>query len=120
QCEDAVRRQFSQRLAELEIVGEFGAGLRLAGTNSRKERAARPHSLAQGPDQRGVFGETLNEDRAGAFESSSRIANPLTRFDVPASHLLWVLVGPREKRLCQRLEARFARNLSFRPPFRPI
>jgi hypothetical protein len=29
---------------------------------------------------------------------------------VPASHLLRVLIGPREKRLCQRLEARFARE----------
>src|SRR5216684_295910 len=120
QREDAVRRQFSQRLTELEIVGELGAGLHLAGTNSRTEMAARPHFLAQASHQRGVFGETFNEDRAGAFKSGARINYPLTRFDIPASHLLRALVGPREKGLCQRLEARFARDLSLRPPFRPI
>ena len=120
QREDAVRRQFSQRLTELEIVGELGAGLHLAGTNSRTEIAARPHFLAQASHQRGVFGETFNEDRAGAFKSGARINYPLTRFDIPASHLLRALVGPREKELCQRLEARFARDLSLRPPFRPI
>jgi hypothetical protein len=30
------------------------------------------------------------------------------------------LVGPREKGLCQRLEARFTRDLGPRPPLRPI
>src|ERR1700730_16523242 len=120
QREDAVRRQFSQRLTELEIVGELGAGLHLAGTNSRTEIAARPHFLAQASHQRGVFGETFNEDRAGAFKSGARINYPLTRFDIPASHLLRALVGSREKRLCQRLEARFACDLGFRSPLRPI
>src|SRR5258707_7752830 len=67
QRQDAVRRQFGQRLAELEIIGELDAGLRLAGTNSRTEAAARPYFLAQGPDQRGIFAKTLNEYRAGAF-----------------------------------------------------
>src|SRR6202040_107882 len=37
QREDAMRRQFSQRLAEVEIVGELGAGLCLASANSRTE-----------------------------------------------------------------------------------
>jgi hypothetical protein len=50
QRQDAMRRQISQGLAELEIVGEVGAGLRLSWTNSRTETAARPHFLAQGPD----------------------------------------------------------------------
>src|ERR1700730_17599303 len=120
QREDAMRRQFSQRLAELEIVGELGARLRLACTNSRTEKAARPHFLAQGPDQRGVFGETLNQDRAGTFECGVEITPPLTRFDISESHQLRDLVGPREKRLCQRLETRFACDLSLRPPLRPI
>jgi ribulose-5-phosphate 4-epimerase/fuculose-1-phosphate aldolase len=30
--------------------------------------------------------------------------HPLIRCDVPASQLLWVLIGPGKKRLCQRLE----------------
>jgi len=34
--------------------------------------------------------------------------------------LLRVLIGACEKRLCQRLEARFARDLRFRPPLRTI
>src|SRR3984893_11717155 len=84
------------------------------------ETAARPHFLAQRPDQRGIFGETLNEDRAGAFESGGRIAHPLARFDIPASHLLRAFVGPRKKRLSEWLEARFARDLSLRPALRPI
>jgi hypothetical protein len=82
--------------------------------------AARPHFLTQGPDQRGVFSKKLNEDRSGAFESGGRVNHPLTRFDEPASHLFRALVGSREKHLCQRFEARFARDLSFRAPLRPI
>src|ERR1700682_6306062 len=116
QREDAVRRQFSQRLTELEIVGELGARLHLAGTNSRTEITARPHFLAQASHQRGVFGETFNEDRAGAFKSGARINYPLTRFDIPASDLLRALVGPREKGLCQRLPAPLARGFSPCPP----
>src|SRR4029077_15194897 len=41
-------------------------------------------------------------------------------FDISESDLLRDLVGPREKRLCQRLETRFACDLSLRPPLRPI
>jgi hypothetical protein len=55
----------------------------------------------------------LDERRAAILDS-------ILRFDIPASHLLWALVGPREKRLCERLEARFASDLSLRPPLRPI
>src|SRR5580693_8758185 len=120
QRKGAVRRQFSERLAELEIIGELGAGLCLACTNARTETAARPHFLAQGPDQRGIFGEAFYEDRAGAFESSGGINHSLTRIDILASQLLRALIGPGEKRLCQRLEAGFAGDLSFRPPLRPI
>src|ERR1700730_8314768 len=84
------------------------------------ETAARPHFIAQRPDQRGIFGETFNEDRAGAFESGGRIAPTLARFDIRVSPPLRAFVGPRKKRLSERLEARFARDLSFRPPLRPI
>ena len=118
--QDAVRRQFSQRLAEFEVVSELGAGLRLACSNSRTETATRPRFFAQGPDQRGVFAETFNQDRAGAFECGGRISHALARFDIPTSQLLRALIGPREKRLCQRLEARFACDLCLRPPLRPI
>jgi hypothetical protein len=40
--------------------------------------------------------------------------------DEPASYLFRPLVGSCEKHLCQRFEARFARDLSFRAPLRPI
>src|SRR5262249_36566062 len=60
------------------------------------------------------------EDRAGALESGGRITHPLTRLDIPTSHLLRGLVGPREKRLCKRLQARFPCDFSFRPPPRPL
>src|SRR5262249_36786743 len=84
----AVRRQFSQPLAELEIVGKLGTRFHLAYPNPRTQPAARPHFFAQGPDQRGVLAETLDEDRACAFESGGPIAYSLILFDVPASHLL--------------------------------
>jgi hypothetical protein len=35
--------------AEVEIIGELDAGLRLACANARTETAAQPHFLAQGP-----------------------------------------------------------------------
>src|ERR1700736_83294 len=110
----------SQRLAELEIVGELGPRLCLACADSRTETAARPHFLAQSPDQRGVFAETLDENRAGALESGGRIGHPLTWVDISTSHLLRALFGPLEKRLSQRCEPCFACDLSFRPPLRPI
>jgi hypothetical protein len=71
QRKDAMRRQSNQRLAEVEIVRELSAGLRFAGTNSRTQTAARPHFLTQGPDQRGVFAEALNQDGAGALEPAN-------------------------------------------------
>jgi hypothetical protein len=94
QRKDAVRRQFSQRLAELEIVSELGAGPGLACSNSRTETAARPHFFAQGPNQRGIFGKTFNKNRASAFECGGRISHALARIDIPASHRLRALVGP--------------------------
>src|ERR1700730_5200709 len=90
QRKDAVRRQFSQRLTELEIIGELGAKLRLACTNSRTKTAARPHLLAQSADQRGFFGETFNEDRTGACHpASSRLRPPGTAFPIRRSRWLF-------------------------------
>jgi DDE domain len=120
QRQDAVRRQSHQGFAELEVVGELGAGLRLTCANSRTEAAARPHFLTQAPDQHGIFAETLDEDATRTLECSGRIHHPLVRFDIPESHLLRALIGIRQKRLCQRLEARFAGDLRFRPPLRTI
>ena len=120
QRQDAVRRQASQRFAELEVVGELDAGLGLTGTNSRTQTAARPHLFAQAPNQHGIFAETLDEDCARTFESSGRINHPFIWFDILASHLLRALIWPRQKRLGERLEARFAGDLRFRPPLRTI
>src|SRR6516162_8819647 len=106
-----MRRQASQRFAELEVVGELGTGLGFTCPNLRTETAARPHFLAQAPDQHGIFAETLDEDSARTFQSSDRINYPLVRFDISAGHLLRALIRPRQKRLCQRLQARFARDL---------
>ena len=89
---------------------------RLTWTHSRTETAARPHFLAQGPDQHGIFAQTLDENGARTFQCSGRIDYPLVRFDILACHLLRALIGTCQKRLCQRLEARFARDLRLRPP----
>jgi len=106
----------SRRFAELEVVSELGTGLRLPCTNPRTETAARPHFLAQGPDQHGIFAETLDEDGARTFECSGRIHYPLVRFEISASHLLRALIGTCQKRLCQRLEACFACAEAVRHP----
>ena len=52
--------------------------------------------------------------------AAAELITPFVRYDIPARHLLRVLIGTCEKRLCQRLEARFPRDLRFRPPFRTI
>src|SRR6516162_29901 len=57
---------------------------------------------------------------AEKLDREAIVNHPLTWFDESASHLFRALVGSREKRLCQWFEARFARDLSFRPPLRPI
>ncbi len=63
-----VRRDFGQRLEEVEIVGELRAGRLLALAHLRDDAAARPEILAQAADQLGVLGEALGQDRARAVE----------------------------------------------------
>lgn len=68
QRENPVRRQFRERLAEFEVVGEFRARLFLARAHRRDDPTPVPHQFAQFTDQIGVLGEALDQDRAGAVE----------------------------------------------------
>ena len=67
--------------AEVEIIGELDAGLRLACANARTETAAQPHFLAQGPYRCSVKWGSCNttfrcdvSGRAAAIHTKSKPA----------------------------------------------
>ena len=81
QRQDAVRRQFVQRLAELEIVRELLALGFLAFAHRGRHHSVRPHLLAQRADQIGVLGKALDQDRARTFERRCDIGHALLGID---------------------------------------
>ncbi len=110
QRERPVRRDFHQRLEEVEIVGELRPRRLLALAHFRDDPAASPEILAQPADELGVLGEALDEDRPRAVE------RVLRRLDRVGLHVGFALrqrlaLGMGEKRLGERLEAVLARDL---------
>ncbi len=111
--QDAVRRQLVQRLAEIEIVLELLALGLLAVAHRRGHHAVRPHLLAQRPDQIGVLGETLDQDRARAVERCGDIGHLLFGIDETGGHDLRIVLRLRQQQLRQRLEAGFLGDLGL-------
>ena len=113
-CDGTFRTGF----ARLEVVGELGALLLLAGHDRRRPLAAIPQQLAQAADELGVFGEGLHQDPARAFERRGRVGDALVGVDeggrLALGHQRRVLQQAKR----QRLEAGFARDLRLRPPLR--
>ena len=68
-------------LAEVEIVGEFGALFGLGLHHLGGEHALAPFPLPQRADQGRLFGHALDQDMAGAVEGGFRIADALFRID---------------------------------------
>jgi len=77
-----VRGQPGERLGEVEVVGELGPGLLLAGAHPGHQPAAGPHPLAQLADQVRVLGEPLGQDRPGAVQRGGRVGNAALGVDV--------------------------------------
>ena len=113
QRQDAVRRQFVQRLAEFEIVLEFLALGLLAFSYRRDHQAARPHLLAQRADQIGIFGETLDQNRARAVKRGGDIGHALVTIDERGGHSFRIVLRLRQQLLGQWLEAGFLGDLGL-------
>ena len=68
QRQHAMRGQFGQRLGEVEIVGEFRAGLALAVPHADFMTPRDQKSSRKRADQFGVLGEALGQDGARALQ----------------------------------------------------
>ena len=108
--ENAVRGQFGQRLGKIEIIGKFRAGLFLAFAYFRGENPALPEILAQPADQFGVFGETLDQNGARAFQRCLRRLDGF-RLQIRGTLFLRLAFGMGEQRFGQRLQPVLARDL---------
>ena len=101
-----MRRQFGQRLAEIEIVLELLALGLLAVPHLGRHCAVRPHLLAQAADQVGILGETLDQDGARAVERGRGIGDLLLRIDERRGRGRRILRGIGEQQIGQRLQPR--------------
>ncbi len=104
QREDPVRGQLGERLGELEVVGELGAGILLTLAYPGGEPAPRPHPLAQGPDQVGVLGEPLDQDRACTVQRGRDVVDAALGVDERCRGQLRVEGRIAQQRLGQRFE----------------
>ena len=102
--QNAVRRQFVQRLAELEIIRKLLAFGLLALAHGRRQQAVRPHLLAQRADQVGVFAEALDQDGAGAVERRGDVGHLLLRIDEFGRGGLWIVLRLHQQQFGQRLQ----------------
>ncbi len=119
QRQDAVRRQFGERLGEIEIVAELGAGFLFSLAHPRDQAAAGPHLLAQRSDQVGVLGKTLDQNGARAVERRRGIRHVLAGVDEGGSCRLRVALGTRYQEIGERHEPGLAGDLGLGAPFRP-
>ena len=111
--QDSMRRQFGERLAEVEIVLELLALGLLARAHRGRHQAARPHRFAQAADQVGVLGETLDQNGARAFERSFDIGHLFVGVDERRGHGLRIVFRLRQQQVGQRLQARFLGDLGL-------
>ena len=111
QGQDAVRGQPGERFAELEVIGELRAFLFFARADPGDQRAAGGHRLAQRPDQVGVLGEPLDQDRAGALQRGGRVGDVLV--DEGLRFVLRVVARISEQQVGQRLQARLPGDLGL-------
>ena len=102
-----------KRLVEIEIVLELLALGLLALAHGRRHQAARPHLLAQAPDQIGVFGKALDQDGARAFERRGDIGDLLFGIDELGGDDLRIVLRLRQQQFGQRLEAGFLGDLGL-------
>ena len=81
QRENAVRRQLVEGSVVVEIVLELLAFGLLALAHGGCHHPVRPHFLAQAPDQVGILGKALHQDRACAFEGCCNVRHLLLGVD---------------------------------------
>ena len=110
---DTVRRQFGQRFAEIEIILEFFAFGLLAAAHGRSHQPVRPHLLAQAPDQVGILGEALDQNRTRALERGRGIGHLLVGIDERDGHGLRIVLRLRQQQIRQRLQPRLLGDLGL-------
>ena len=116
QRQHAVRRETSQRLAGVEVVGELRAFLLLAVDDGGRPLAAIPEQLAKAADQLRILGETVGENPARAVEGGRHVRNAFLGVDIRKRGRVRHQHRIAQQRRGERLEAGFPRDLRLRPP----
>ena len=113
-----MRGQLREGLGELEVIRELHTGVLLAVAHPGDHPAPRPHLLAQGPDQVGVFGEALHQDGAGAVQRGGGVGHAFVGIDVRRGGGLWFLARIGEQPLGQRFQPGLPGDLRLGPALR--
>jgi hypothetical protein len=108
----------AERLGEVEVVAVLLAVLFLALADLGDQVALGPHALAECPDEVGVFGEALDEDRAGAVERRGDVGDVLVQ--VTARRLPRVSGRVGKQELGEGLKAVLAGDLRLGPALRLV
>ena len=111
--ENAVRRQFCQRLAVIEIIPEFFAFGFLALAHPGGQQAAGPHLLAQRAEQVGVLRKAFNQNGASAVERGGRIAHLLVGIDEGFGQHERLALGLGQQQVGERLQPRLFGDLGL-------
>ena len=113
QRENAVRRQLVEGSVVVEIVLELLAFGLLALAHGGCHHPVRPHFLAQAPDQVGILGKALHQDRARAFERRGDVRHLLLGVDEGRGHDLRIVLRLRQQQFGQRFEPGFLGDLGL-------
>ena len=98
---DAVRRQFVQRLAEVEIILELLSCCLLACADGGPHPSVRPHLLAQCAFQICLLVKALGQDCARAFKRRSRVRHAFFGIDESRRHDKRIALRLRQQHLGQ-------------------
>ena len=109
----AVRLQLAERLGEVEVVRVLPALVLLALPHLGPQHALGPHPLAEGADEVGVFGEPLDEDRAGAVQGRLHVGDGVA--EIVAGRRGRVVVRGGEQQVREGLQAVLAGDLRLGP-----
>ena len=113
QRENAVRRQLVEGSVVVEIVLELLAFGLLALAHGGCHHPVRPHFFAQAPDQIGILGKALHQDRTRAFEGCCNVRHLLLGVDEGRGHDLRIVLRLRQQQFGQRLEPGFLGDLGL-------
>ena len=108
-----MRRQLVKGSVVLEIVLELLAFGLLALAHGRSHHPVRPHFFAQLPDQIGILGESLHQNRPRPLKRGGDIGHLLLGIDKTGGDDLRIVLRLHQQQFRQGLEAGFLGDLGL-------